>query len=82
MVDALNSEYMAALHQGRELPQEEKHFSFGFEKPDISQEELREYVAAQGGNVVSLPGDALVSGQGVVPGGWVGPGLAFPKPRT
>jgi len=41
MVDALNGEYMAALHQGRELPQEEKHFSFGFEKPDITQDELR-----------------------------------------
>ena len=41
MVDALNSDYMAALHQNRELPQEEKHFSFGFEKPDITQDELR-----------------------------------------
>ena len=41
MEDALNSEYMAALHQNRELPKEEKHFSFGFETPDISQEELR-----------------------------------------
>lgn len=44
MVDALNSEYMAALHQGRELPSEEKHFSFGFEKSDITQEELRELI--------------------------------------
>jgi len=44
MVDALNSEYMAALHQNRELPQEEEHFSFGFEKPDITQEELREII--------------------------------------
>ena len=44
MVDALNSEYMAALHQGRTLPQEEKHFSFGFEKPDISQDELRSLI--------------------------------------
>ena len=41
MVDALNSEYMQALHQGRQLPQEEAHFSFGFEKPEISQDELR-----------------------------------------
>jgi len=44
MVEALNSEYMTALHQGRELPQEEKHFSFGFEKSDITQEELRELI--------------------------------------
>jgi serine/threonine protein kinase len=44
MVDALNSEYMAALHQGRTLPQEEEHFSFGFEKPDITQEELRDLI--------------------------------------
>jgi serine/threonine protein kinase len=44
MVDALNSEYMAALHQGRELPAEEEHFSFLFEKPDITQEELREMI--------------------------------------
>ena len=44
MVDALNSEYMAALHQGRELPQEEKHFSFGFEKPEITQDELRSLI--------------------------------------
>ena len=44
MVDALNSEYMAALHQGRELPVEETHFSFGFEKSDITQEELRELI--------------------------------------
>ena len=44
MVDALNSEYMAALHQGRELPSEEKHFSFGFEKPDITQDELRSLI--------------------------------------
>jgi len=44
MVDALQSDYMAALHQGRELPQEEKHFSFGFEKPEISQDELRELI--------------------------------------
>ena len=41
MVDALNSEYMAALHQGRELPQTETVFSFGFEKPEITQDELR-----------------------------------------
>lgn len=27
--------------QGRELPQEESQFSFGFEKPEISQDELR-----------------------------------------
>ena len=44
MVDALNSEYMAALHQGRELPAEEEHFSFGFEKADITQEELRSLI--------------------------------------
>ena len=44
MVEALNSEYMAALHQGRTLPQEEEHFSFGFEKPDITQEELRDLI--------------------------------------
>ena len=44
MVDALNSEYMAALHQGRELPQEEEHFSFGFEKPEITQDELRDLI--------------------------------------
>jgi mitogen-activated protein kinase 1/3 len=41
MVDSLNSEYMAALHQNRELPEEEKQFSFGFEKPEITQDELR-----------------------------------------
>jgi len=44
MVDALNSEYMQALHQNRELPQEEEHFSFQFEKPDITQEELRQMI--------------------------------------
>ncbi len=41
MEDALNSEYMAALHQGRPLPREEEHFSFGFEKAEITQAELR-----------------------------------------
>jgi serine/threonine protein kinase len=47
MVDALNCEYMAALHQGRELPQEERQFSFGFEKPDITQDELRALIWAE-----------------------------------
>jgi len=47
MVDALNSEYMAALHQGRTLPQEEEHFSFGFEKSDITQDELRGLIWAE-----------------------------------
>ena len=41
MEDALNSEYMAALHQNRELPKEEEHFSFGFDRADITQEQLR-----------------------------------------
>ena len=44
MVDALNSEYMQALHQGRELPAEETHFSFGFEKADITQDELKDLI--------------------------------------
>ena len=38
---------MAALHQGRELPQEEEHFSFLFEKPDITQDELRDLIWAE-----------------------------------
>ena len=41
MEEALNSEYMAALHQNRELPKEEEHFSFGFDRADISQDQLR-----------------------------------------
>ena len=41
MVDALSCDYMAALHQNRALPPEELQFSFGFEKPDITQTELR-----------------------------------------
>jgi hypothetical protein len=41
MEDALNSDYMAALHQGRELPSMEEHFSFGFERNDITANELR-----------------------------------------
>ena len=44
MEDALNSEYMAALHQGRELPQMEEHFSFGFERNDITANELRSLI--------------------------------------
>ena len=60
MVDALNSEYMQPLHQGRSLPQEEEHFSFGFEKPDISQEELRDLIWA---------GACCGSGCGVAPFG-------------
>ena len=60
MVDALNSEYMQPLHQGRMLRQEEEHFSFGFEKPDISQEELRDLIWA---------GACCGSGCGVAPFG-------------
>ena len=50
-VEEYSSEYMAARHQGRALPQEEEHFSFGFEKPDISQEELRELINDADGDV-------------------------------
>lgn len=46
MEDAINSEYMAALHQNRELPKEED-FSFGFDRADISQAELRELIWAE-----------------------------------
>ena len=44
MEDALNSEYLAPLHQNRALPATEEHFSFGFETPSVTQEELRELI--------------------------------------
>ena len=44
MEDALQSEYMAPLHQSRPLPQPETSFSFNFEKPNISQDALRELI--------------------------------------
>ena len=44
MEDALNGDYMAALHQNRELPKEEEHFSFGFDRADISQDSLRSLI--------------------------------------
>ena len=44
MVDALNSEYMQALHQNRELPQEEEHFSFQFDRADITADQLRQLI--------------------------------------
>ena len=50
MVDALNCEYMTALHQGRELPPTETTFSFDFEKPDITQDELRELIWSEMAN--------------------------------
>lgn len=44
MAEALNSEYLKPLHQGRELPKVEEHFSFGFEKLKMSQKELRDLI--------------------------------------
>ena len=44
MEDALRSEYMKPLHQDRQLPAEEAHFSFGFEKSNSTQEELRRLI--------------------------------------
>ena len=44
MEQALQSEYMAPLHQSRPLPQPESSFSFKFEKPNISQDALRELI--------------------------------------
>ena len=50
MVDALNCEYMTALHQGKGLPPTETTFSFDFEKPDITQDELRELIWSEMAN--------------------------------
>jgi len=47
MEDALTCEYMAPLHQSRPLPPQESTFSFNFEKPNISQEALRELIHAE-----------------------------------
>ena len=44
MEDALYSEYMAPLHQGRQLPDPESKFSFGFEKANTTQAELRDLI--------------------------------------
>ena len=44
MEQALNSEYLAPLHQGRVLPPPEDSFSFGFETPNVTQEALREEI--------------------------------------
>jgi len=44
MEDALFSEYMAPLHQGRALPEQEAKFSFGFEKSSATQAELRDLI--------------------------------------
>ena len=44
MEDALYSEYMAPLHQGRALPEQEDKFSFGFEKASTTQAELRDLI--------------------------------------
>jgi len=44
MEDALFSEYMAPLHQGRPLPEAEAKFSFGFEKASATQAELRDLI--------------------------------------
>ncbi|KAL1507609.1 hypothetical protein AB1Y20_007228 [Prymnesium parvum] len=44
MEDALFSEYMAPLHQGRKLPDPEAKFSFGFEKASTTQAELRDMI--------------------------------------
>jgi len=44
MEDALFSEYMAPLHQGRALPEAEAKFSFGFEKASTTQAELRDLI--------------------------------------
>jgi len=44
MEEALNSEYLKPLHQGRELPKAEEHFSFGFDKPKMDQKELRDLI--------------------------------------
>ena len=44
MKDALLCDYMAPLHQSRPLPQPETSFSFNFEKPNISQDALRELI--------------------------------------
>jgi len=44
MEDALYSEYMAPLHQGRALPEAEAKFSFGFEKSTTTQAELRDLI--------------------------------------
>jgi len=44
MEDALRSEYMKPLHQDRALPAEETKFSFGFEKANSTQEELRSLI--------------------------------------
>ena len=45
--DALTCEYMAPLHQQRPLPEQESSFSFDFEKPNVSQEALRELIHAE-----------------------------------
>mmetsp|Transcript_17672 Transcript_17672/g.44130 ORF Transcript_17672/g.44130 Transcript_17672/m.44130 type:complete len:365 (-) Transcript_17672:163-1257(-) len=47
MEDALTCEYMAPLHQQRPLPEQESSFSFDFEKPNVSQEALRELIHAE-----------------------------------
>ena len=47
MEDALHSEYMAALHQNRELPKQEEHFSFAFDRADITQDELKELISGE-----------------------------------
>ena len=47
MEDSLHSEYMAALHQNRELPKQEEHFSFAFDRADITQDELKELISGE-----------------------------------
>jgi len=47
MEDALTCDYMAPLHQQRPLPEQESSFSFDFEKPNVSQEALRELIHAE-----------------------------------
>jgi len=44
MEDCLTCEYLAPLHQNRALPSTEDKFSFGFESPDVTQDELRDLI--------------------------------------
>lgn len=46
MQEAIEGEYLAPLHQNRQLPTtaETLHFSFGFETPNVTQDELRDMI--------------------------------------